>query len=257
MLDVEALARLNADPLHLRNNRFVSEVRRLQFEKLGRIGEVIAALHGIDLNFRRRFHVDARIDLHLDRLGRLAPLRQRRDLVTGLDFVNRIVVRRPISLGAANDPDIGRRRFDLRKSRRYGPVPAPRRDEEIARLRSRRAPTRRGKYVRPHVEHGQKIITPARVRDGDDHRLFGEVEIANGVQRVEIGPHHLPHVGGRKRRKAEQRIHRRADPFAGLDIRELLAGHVHCHKRVEIDVGVPGNGLRLLFGDGALCLCGE
>ena len=190
-------------------------------------------------------------------LGVLAPLRQRRDLVTGLDFVNRIVIRRTVSLGAADDPDIRRRRFDLAKSRRYGSAPAPRRDEEVARLRSRGAPTRRGKYVRPHVEHRQEVITPARVRDGDDHRLLGEVEVSNGVQRVEIRPHDLPHVGGRKRRKAEQRIHRRADPFAGLDIGELLAGHVHGHERVEVDVGVPGNGLRLLLGNGALCLCGE
>ena len=179
--DVEALARLDADPLHLGNNRLVGEVGRLQLEKLGRIGEVIAALHGIDLSFWRRLHVDARIDLHLDWHRRLTPLRQRRDLVTGLDFVNRIVVRRTISLGAANDPDIGRRRFDLRKSCRYGSAPAPWRNEEVARLRSRGAPTRRRKYVRPHVEHGQEIITSARVGDGDDHRLLGEVEISNGV----------------------------------------------------------------------------
>ena len=52
------------------------------------------------------------IDLHLDRLRRLAPFRERRDLVAGLDLVNRLIVRRAVRLGAADDPDIGRRRVD-------------------------------------------------------------------------------------------------------------------------------------------------
>ena len=48
----------------------------------------------------------------LERPWRLAPLGQRRDLVAGLDLVNRIIVRRTVGLGAADDPDIGRRRAD-------------------------------------------------------------------------------------------------------------------------------------------------
>ena len=211
MLDIEALARLDADPLHLRNNRLIGEVGRLQLEKLGRIGEVIAALHGIDLNFWRRLHVDARIDLHLDRLGRLAPLRERRDLVTGLNFVNRIVIRRTVSLGAANDPDVGSGRFDLRKSCRYGSAPASRRDEEIARLRSRGAPTRRRKYVRPHVEHRQQVITPARVRDRDDHRLLRQVQIAAGIQSVEVRAHDRFEIRWWECVRVSEHIHRAAE----------------------------------------------
>ena len=66
-------------------------------------------------------------------LGGLPHSERRRDFVTGLNFVNRIVIRRTVSFGATNDPDVGSGRFDLRKSCRYGSAPAPWRDEEIAR----------------------------------------------------------------------------------------------------------------------------
>ena len=46
-------------------------------------------------------------------------------------------------------------------------------------------------------------------------------------------------------------------PFARFNIRELLASRIHGHERIEVDVGIPGNGLRLLLGDGALRLRGE
>src|SRR6185312_2949875 len=121
--------------------RLISEVRRVLLEKFGRIGEVVAPFHGIDLNFRRRLHVDSRIDLHFDRFGRFAPLRQWCDLVTGLNFVNSIVIRRTVSFGAANNPDVAGRRFDWRSSCRYDPAPAAWRDEKISRLRSGRTPT--------------------------------------------------------------------------------------------------------------------
>ena len=153
MLISKLLPGSNADPLHPRDNRLIREVGRVQLEKLGRIGEVFVARQGIDLCLRGRLHVNAWVDLDLDRLRRLAPLRERRDFVPGLNFVNRIVVRRTVSLRAANDPDVGRRRFDLCKSCRNGSAPASRRDQEIARLRSRGAPTRRREYVRPHVEN--------------------------------------------------------------------------------------------------------
>ena len=75
--------------------------------------------------------------------GVLAPLRQRRDLVAGLDLVDGVVVGRAVGLGAADDPDIGRRRVDaLRVLRQLelvddlvaqiGP-PAGRRDQEVRR----------------------------------------------------------------------------------------------------------------------------
>ena len=207
MLVSKALARLDADPLHPRNDRLIREVRRVQLEKLGRIGEVVVARHGIDLCLRGRLHVNAWVDLHLDRLRRLAPLRQRRDLVAGLNFVNRIVIRRTVSLRAANDPDVGSRRFDLRKSCRNGSAPASWRDQEIARLRSRGAPTRRRKYVRPHVEHRQEIITPARVRDRNDHRFLRQVQIAAGIQRVEVRSHDRFEIRGRECVCVSERVH--------------------------------------------------
>ena len=66
---IETLARLDTDPFHLRYNRLISNVRQVDFEKFGCIGEVFISGHGIDLRLRRRFHVDAWIELHLDWLG--------------------------------------------------------------------------------------------------------------------------------------------------------------------------------------------
>ncbi len=38
LVEVEALAGLDADPLHLRDDRLVGAVRRVQFEEFGRVG---------------------------------------------------------------------------------------------------------------------------------------------------------------------------------------------------------------------------
>jgi hypothetical protein len=45
----------------------------VELEKLRRIGEVLTGWHGIDLRLRRRFHIDAWIDLDRDGLCRLVP----------------------------------------------------------------------------------------------------------------------------------------------------------------------------------------
>jgi hypothetical protein len=134
--NIEALGRFDSDPFHLGDDRLIGEVRRLQFENFGSVGEEFSALHGINLNLWRRLHVDARIDFHLDWLRCLAPFRERRDLVSGLNFVNRFVILRTVSLGASDDPDIGSRRFYLGKSRGNGSAPAPWREKEIGRLRT-------------------------------------------------------------------------------------------------------------------------
>ena len=41
LLYIEALARFDADPLHPRDNWLISDVRRMQLQKLGRVGEII------------------------------------------------------------------------------------------------------------------------------------------------------------------------------------------------------------------------
>ena len=58
----KALAGLDADPLHLRDDRLVRDVGRVQLEEFGRVGEVFSGRHGIDLNLRRRLHIDARVN---------------------------------------------------------------------------------------------------------------------------------------------------------------------------------------------------
>ncbi len=116
LVEVEALARLDADQLHPREDGLIRDVRRMELEQLGRIGEVFRRRHGIDLNLRRRFHVDGWIDLDLDRLGRPAPFGQRRNFEAGLNLVDRIVVGRPVGLGA---PDRSRRSVSELQSAAY------------------------------------------------------------------------------------------------------------------------------------------
>jgi hypothetical protein len=43
-------------------DRFVGDLRRLQFEDLGGVGEELAGRHRVDLDLRRGLHVDAGID---------------------------------------------------------------------------------------------------------------------------------------------------------------------------------------------------
>ena len=111
-VEIEALARLEADAFQARDDRLVGDMRRMQFEQLRSIGEEFSGRHGIDLRLRRRFHIDGGVDLRLRCHGLLAPLRERSDLVACLDLVYGVVVRRAVGLGAANDPDIGRRCID-------------------------------------------------------------------------------------------------------------------------------------------------
>src|SRR5262245_31480548 len=71
--DVETLADLEANPLQACDNRLVSDVRRLELQQLGCVGEELVGGHGVHLNFGWRLHVHIRVDLRLDRCRRLAP----------------------------------------------------------------------------------------------------------------------------------------------------------------------------------------
>ena len=213
-------------------------------------------------DLRRRLHVDARIDLHLGRLRLLAPLRQRRDLVAGLDLVNRVVVGRAVGLGAADDPDIRRRRVDALRavgslnsstnlSRRSGQPGGVTR--KLPASRSGRAPARRGEHVGPHVEHRQQVIAAAGVGRRDDHRLLGQIEPAAGIERVEVRPTTTRMSAVGNARDIGERVHRAADASrARLLIGELLARQVHGDERIEIEIGVDADRVRLLLGDGRL-----
>ena len=175
--------------------------------------------------------------------------------------MNRVIVRRAVGLGAPDDPDDRRRRFDtLRLSWQPELVdeslaqvgsPAGRRHQEIARLRPGRAPAGRREHVRPHVEHRQEIVAPAGVRHRDDHGLLGHVEVRDGIQRVEVRSNDDLDISGRIGRHVVEHVHRTATRFfAGFDVGELLARHVHRDERIEVDVGVDADGVRLLLGDG-------
>ena len=106
--DVKAFANLDSDFLYLRDDRLVGDMRRMKLEQVRCIGEIYASRHRIDLDFWRRLHIDAWVRLEFDRLGCLSEFGKQRDLIASLNLVNRIIVRRAVRLGAADDPDIRR-----------------------------------------------------------------------------------------------------------------------------------------------------
>jgi hypothetical protein len=153
---------------------------------------------------RRSLHVNRRVDLDPDRVGCLAPLGKRRDLVACLDLVNCIVVRRAVRLRTANDPNVrswGINALGVFRELEFlaEPIsqigsPPGRNDNEIAGRCAGRPPARRGEHIRPHVEHWQQVITAARIGNRNDHRLLGEIQPSRGVERVEIRPNNDFHV---------------------------------------------------------------
>ena len=250
LVEVETLAGLDADSLHLRDDWLVGAVRRVQLEEFGRVGEVFVGRHGVDLSLRRRLHIHARVNRHRHRLGCLAPTRERRDLVARLNLVDRGVIRRTVRLGAADDPDIRGRGRESREPLRDRPAPAGRGDEEIARLGAGRPPAGRREDVRPHVEHRQEVKPPVRVRCGDDLSVLGEVQPRDGIERVEVRTHDDLVIGGRIRRDVHEHVHRAfAELFAWLDIHGLLPRDVHRDERVEVEVGINADGVCGLLGD--------
>ena len=95
-----------------------------------------------------------------------------------------------------------------------------------------------------------QIVAAARVRDRHDHGLLGEIEPRRRIESIEVGPHDHPHVRGRKRRDVVEHVHRATDgPLARLDVGELLSSHVHRDERIEIDVSMDANGVRLFLAD--------
>ena len=149
---------------------------RLRRKNFGGVGEELIGGHRIDLGLRRRLHVEARIDRADDWFGGLTPLRQRRDLVAGLDLVNGVVVGWAIGLRATDDPDVRRGRVDADHARGDCAAPARRDYRVIARLGPGRAPARRGENVGPHIEHRQQVIAPGGIGDRYDHRFLCQVE---------------------------------------------------------------------------------
>ena len=161
-------------------------MRRMKLEQVRCIGEIYASRHRIDLDFWRRLHIDAWVRLEFDRLGCLSEFGKQRDFIASLNLVNRIVVRRAVRLGAADDPDIRRWGFDalgiLRKLELLGePVaqirpPARGRHQKGPRLGACRSPPWRGKNIGPHVEHWQEVVASISIRGTEDERFFGHVQ---------------------------------------------------------------------------------
>src|SRR5260221_10483976 len=54
----------------------------------------------------------------------------------------------------------------------------------------RKLPARRREHIRPHVEHRQQVIAALRIEHRYNQRLLGEIEPRDGVERIEVRPHH-------------------------------------------------------------------
>ncbi len=95
-----------------------------------------------------------------------------------------------------------------------------------------------------------QVVSACCIRDRHDHRLLGEIEPRRRIESIEVGPHDHPHVRCRKRRDVVEHVHRATDgPLARFDVGELLSSHIHRDERIEIDVSMDANGVRLFLGD--------
>lgn len=74
LVDVKAFTRFKTNFFHLRDDRLVSVVGRIDLKEFGGVCKVLVGRHGVDLYLGRRFHVDARVNFHHYRLHSLAPM---------------------------------------------------------------------------------------------------------------------------------------------------------------------------------------
>ena len=161
--------------------------------------------------------------------------------------MNRVVVLDAVGLSAAYDPDIGCGRVDPLDIRRQLPAPARRNDGETRAAGPVRAFSRDGEDIAPHVEHGQHEVAAAGVRGRDNDRARSEVEPGARIERIEIRPHHRPHVGGRKRANVSECVRWPTHGTdLGIEVDQLLARQVHEDQRIKIDVGLLRNRLRFV-----------
>src|SRR6185437_12910213 len=109
---VEALSRLQADTFKSRDCRPIGSVWRIDLHQFRSAPEVLFRRHAFDETQRRRLGVDARVDLLLNLLGRLPPIRKQRDFVTVLNLMDGVIILHTVGLGAPYDPNITRRRVD-------------------------------------------------------------------------------------------------------------------------------------------------
>ena len=201
-------------------------------------------VYRIDLNLWRRLHIDARINLHFHRLRWFSPFRKRRDFVAVLYLMDRIIVCWIIRLSASNDPDVRRRRADPRHSCRNGPTPIGWRKKEVAGLCAGGARTGRRKYIGPHIEHRQEVISAISIRRGNDHRLFGHIEPCGGLKSIKVYSYHSFEITGRVLARAREEIHRTsAEFFTRRNVGRLFSCQIHYYQWVEVKIGVDPDGM--------------
>ena len=161
------------------------------------------------------------------------------------------IVGRAIRLGASYDPNIPGGRANALETVGNRAGPFWRSDQKILGLSAGRAPARRREDVRPHVQHRQQVEFAVRVRRRHDLRVLSEVQPSDRIKRVEVDPHDDLHVGRREGRHVHERVHRTLAKFlAGFNVGRLFSREVHREQRIEINIGLDGDGVRSLSGDG-------
>jgi hypothetical protein len=94
------------------------------------------------------------------------------------------------------------------------------------------------------------IVAAVCIRHRHDHGLFCEVQPGRRVERVEVRPDHCLHLCCGISRNVHEDVHRTFECFHGLNVCELEPCQVHGDERIEIEIGVDADGVRLFFGDG-------
>ena len=244
--DVEALAVREPDRAHAGEHRPVGVVRPVHGQEIGSAGEEVPHRHRVDLLERRRAHVHGRVDRRGVAGRTLVEARERRQREPVLHGVDGVIVVRPVCLRAPDDPHVPRRCLDQPGPLGHRAVPACVRHHEPARPRAARAAAGHREGVGPHVVQRQQVVAAAGVRHRHDHRLGGEIEPRDRVQGVEVRAHDGAELGRRERADVVKRVHRpESGRLAGRQVRHLPPGRVHHQERIQVDVGLDAEGVRL------------
>src|SRR6516165_5706959 len=159
-----------------------------------------------------------------------------------------LIILRAVGPGSANDPDERSRSINSLGTLGQLSLPARSNHDKITGARARRALSYPSECVGPHVEHLQQVIATLRVRYRNDDRFPGQIEPAQRIECVEVGVSGAPKICWRERARVRERVHWPATKLLTcLDVAEVLAANIHDYKRVEIDVCLLRDALRL-FG---------
>ena len=165
---------------------------------------------------------------------------------------SRVILRCACAVDATEQPNDGGRGFVLLHACGQGACPARTGDGVCLRACSRRAFSGNFKYVRPAVEHREKVITVIGIRQAQNPWFLANIHPGRGVKRICIGCCYVS-----KRRAwvfayPGKMSHWSARAFGGRDVGHHPAGVFHRHQRITVNIGL--NGFRKYFKNAFLSL---